>query len=390
MRLTVVFMVLAGLAPAIWSGRSFTALGQESTVYVCPMHPDVQSSTTGSCPKCKMKLVVQPPKAKQGSQGEVYVCSMHPEVQSSTPGNCPKCEMKLVVQAPKKKPDPQAEAYVCPMHLEVRSDRQGKCPKCDMALVPVDPPIPGNFNLVVESTPPAIKANQPLHLKFSVFNPKTREQVKEFAPLHEKLFHLFVVSQDMSEFQHIHPAFAKDGSFTIETVLPKPGHYKLYSDFHPAEGVPQVLQTAIVTAGYKSDLFGSEPRLTVDEQLTKAVDGMKIELTLEPGKVIAGKPVTLKYHLTDSRSGNPVRNLRPYLAAWGHTLILSEDQSDYVHSHPVEVIPEAKDPNQLQGGPDVTFEALLPRPGRYRVWSQFLRGELLTTVSFTIRSDVLR
>jgi hypothetical protein len=32
----------------------------ESTVYVCPMHPEVVSGTPGNCPKCGMKLVPKP------------------------------------------------------------------------------------------------------------------------------------------------------------------------------------------------------------------------------------------------------------------------------------------------------------------------------------------
>jgi len=31
-------------------------------------------------------------------EGVTYVCPMHPEVKSSTPGTCPKCNMKLVPQ----------------------------------------------------------------------------------------------------------------------------------------------------------------------------------------------------------------------------------------------------------------------------------------------------
>ena len=95
--------------------------------------------------------------------------------------------------------------------------------------------------------------------------------------------------------------------------------------------------------------------------------------------------MTLRYRLTDS-SGAPVRDLTPYLGAWGHTLILSEDQADYVHSHPLELVPEAS----ARGGPEVTFEALLPRPGLYRVWTQFVRGggEPITG-SFTVRARAL-
>lgn len=324
-------------------------------------------------------------------ESTVYVCPMHPEVQSSTPSNCPKCEMKLVVQAPpKEEPKEQADVYTCSMHLEIRAEKPGKCSKCGMALVPATPGIPLDFDLLLQSSPAAIKPGEKVRLRFQIYNPKSGARVKQFAIMHEQLFHLFVVSQDMSEFQHIHPTFESDGSFTIDTVLPQPGHYKIYSDFYPIEGAPQVLQRNLVTAGYKGDLFGSAPSLKPDSTLTKTVDGMVIDLKLDPAEPIAGKPMTLKYHLTDAKTGEPVRDLKPYLGAWGHTLILSEDQSDYVHSHPEELVPESQDVSKLKGGPDVTFGAWLPRPATYRLWSQFQRGGTLTTVSFTIQARMLR
>ncbi|KAA9340128.1 multicopper oxidase domain-containing protein [Adhaeribacter soli] len=36
---------------------------QQSTIYTCPMHPEVQSNKPGTCPKCGMALVRQKPKA---------------------------------------------------------------------------------------------------------------------------------------------------------------------------------------------------------------------------------------------------------------------------------------------------------------------------------------
>jgi hypothetical protein len=318
----------------------------------------------------------------------VYVCPMHPEVQASTPGKCPKCEMNLVVQdKPRTAPVQQADSYTCPMHPEIRIDKPGQCPKCGMALIPADPGVPEDFDLTVECSPPVIRAGQPLKLKFVIVNPKTRAPVKQFALMHEKLFHLFVVSQDLSEFQHIHPVLHSDGSFTIETALPREGVYKLYADFYPVDGTPQVLQRSLITAGYHGDLFSSGARINPGP-ITKSLDSTRIQLTLDPANPIAGKPVTLKYHLVDSNTGEPVKDLSPYLGAWGHTLILSEDQTDYVHSHPSEIVPESS--SALRGGPDITFETLLPRPGNYRVWTQFQRGDTLTTVSFDIRANVLR
>jgi len=368
LRVLTILIVSFLVAPLI-SDRT-TSGYQEATVYSCTMHPEVQSSTPGKCPKCGMKMVAQKPSASAGQTSTAN--------QTPAPGS-------RTLEAVK-----QLEEYTCTMHPDIRTTAPGTCPKCAMALVPVTPAIVDDFNLRFECSPKAPKPNEKIRLRFSVFNPKTGEQVKYFNITHDKLFHLFIVSQDMSEFQHIHPAFERDGSFTIETVLPIAGNYKIYSDFYPHEGAPQVLQQNITTAGYTRDLLAALPRLKADASLTRIADGTKIELKLEPQDIIAGQPVALKYHLTDARTGEPVRDLIPYLGAWGHTLILSEDQSDYVHSHPEEVVPDVPDKSKLRGGPDATFNAFFPKPGNYRIWSQFQRGETLTTVSFTVRAERLR
>ena len=312
------------------------------------------------------------------------------------------------------------DEFTCTMHPEVRTQGKGKCPKCAMDLVPVLPAIMDNFTLKVEAEPPAPRPNERLKLTFRVYNPKTGEAVKDFALLHEKLFHLFLISQDLTQFQHIHPAAYGDGSFSIETMLPRAGRYMIYCDFYPLEGSPQVLQQSITTLGYKSDLYSSTPKITPDVSLTKVCEGtkitrenaanvgvdhsllkarplneLKVELKLEPQQIIAGKPTLLRYQLSDAKTGEAIRDLAPYLGAYGHTLILSEDQTDYVHSHPNELPPDPFDPDipddvSLLGGPEVTFEAMFPRPGLYRIWTQFLRGDTITTVTFTVRADRLR
>src|SRR4029079_4568850 len=64
--------------------------GVVPVVYVCPMHPEVVSEESGSCPKCGMKLLAR------AAEETTYVCPMHPEVTSDEPDRCPKCGMKLL------------------------------------------------------------------------------------------------------------------------------------------------------------------------------------------------------------------------------------------------------------------------------------------------------
>lgn len=68
-------------------------------------------------------------------ESSLYTCPMHPEIQQQEPGNCPKCGMALEsMSAPATSAKTE---YTCPMHPEVVQDHPGSCPKCGMALEPV-------------------------------------------------------------------------------------------------------------------------------------------------------------------------------------------------------------------------------------------------------------
>jgi hypothetical protein len=277
--------------------------------------------------------------------------------------------------------------YTCLMHPEIHQAQEGVCPKCEMPLSTVQPSVRGAYRLDVVSSPPAPKAGEAVRLHFVVLHPETGARVRDYVLNHEKLFHLFIVSADMNEYQHIHPQLEPDGSFKVETTLPRAGLYKLHSDFFPTGGTLQVLHRELATAGYRTASHTKSPAraaLVADTSFTKTVDGMKISLDWG-GELVAGSFVRLKYALTDAGTGAPVRDLEPYLGAWGHTLILNADQSDYLHSHPTATLPEGVPRATLRGGPEVEFGAMFPAAGLYRIWTQFQRGGRVATVSFTVR-----
>ena len=101
-----------------------------------------------------------------------------------------------------------------------------------------------------------------------------------------------------------------------------------------------------------------------------------------------------------AKTGRPITDLQPYLGAFGHTLIMSEDMQEYVHSHPLDIenfdpeagprpfmLPPDVDPETLRGGPEVVFEGLVPKAGRYRAWTQFRRNNKIYTFAFTFAAD---
>jgi hypothetical protein len=94
--------------------------------------------------------------------------------------------------------------YVCPMDKDVSSNAPGFCPKCGMKLVEgVKDLIEFPIHLTVE--PPVIKPGEDAVMNFGIVNPQTLKPVRDFEIVHEKLYHIFVVSQDLKFFLHTHP-----------------------------------------------------------------------------------------------------------------------------------------------------------------------------------------
>jgi hypothetical protein len=208
-----------------------------------------------------------------------------------------------------------------------------------------------------------------------------RAVVHDFIEVHEKPLHLFVLSHDLEHYDHVHPQQRADGSYEVDVIFPRPGFYKLYADFLPLGATPQVIPVTIATARFGGTLASQRAQLVPDETFTKTAGGMRVRLTLPADGLVAGRDEKLQYHVVDAATGTPIGDLEPYLAAYGHTLVISEDTLHYVHAHPLEVPDKGV---TARGGPDLTFKAMLPKPGRYRVWTQLKRRGVVSTVSFTV------
>jgi hypothetical protein len=285
-------------------------------------------------------------------------------------------------QAPAASSDDET-AYMCPMHPDYTSEQSGTCPRCGMRLVLATPFDMRDERLEFQTIPPLAKAGTPVTLLFNVLRPASNEQVTQFELVHDRLYHVFVISQDMTQYFHIHPQQRPDGRWAVDVTLPVPGYYTVLSDFLPKGGSPQFIARPLVTAGVTADIIHAGAHLEPDRNLTKTVDDMTAHVAYEPQPFVAGQYGHLTFHLTDTATGAPIHDLQTYLGAFAHTLIMSEDMVDYVHSHPIDALPPDANLEQLRGGPDVTVEGLIPKPGRYRAWTQFRRHGTVHTFVYT-------
>lgn len=259
--------------------------------------------------------------------------------------------------------------FVCPMDPDIRSKGPGKCSRCGMALV-AGIPDQAEYPVDLKTTPRAIKPGSKVKLAFTIRDPKSGQPVKDFEIVHEKLFHMFIVSQDLKYFVHDHPEKGDDAVFRYDAVFPKPGMYRVLSDFYPKGSVPQLIANTLIVPGAP---ISAGAKLDEDLRPQKS-ENTTAELRMEPPQPIAGAKTLMFFKLT------PGDGLEQYLGAWGHMMAASSDLIDMIHTHPF----------LADGGPNVQFNMIFPRPGVYRVWVQFQRKGVVNTMAFNIPVSELK
>ena len=262
--------------------------------------------------------------------------------------------------------------YWCPMHPDVRRDRAGVCPRCSMTLVAVRADDTGAGTLDVDIVPRAFKSGQAVRIAIVARSPRD-ERIGAFEVIHERPFHLFIVSDDLEVFAHEHPVPDCDGTLSLDWTFPRPGFYRLVADFVPAGAAPQLLGRVVATSDTTRSIDAGIPAPAVD--LAAKVAG-STTVAFDATGATAGQPSRLVLRFTDTTTGLPVKDLEPWLGAAAHVVVARPGLTDVSHLHPAD-----------QNDGLVALDALFPVAGVYRLWAQFQRGGIVQTVSFTLRVD---
>ena len=269
----------------------------------------------------------------------------------------------FIAQAPvPTPPDPSTQlVWVCPMDKDIRSLEAGTCPRCGMKLA-TDIPDPAEYHMTLTVTPRAPEPQKPAHLSFNIHDPWKNNRVTKFTVVHEKLFHAFIVSEDLEFFVHDHP-YWKDNSFQYDTRFPKAGMYRILGDFYPEAATPQLIAKSIIVPGEPP----ATPTLRKDYG-PRDGENLKVELATVPPQPISGQNTQLRFQLSTAEG------LEKYLGAWGHMLAASDDLIDMMHAHPFIA----------DGSEQIQFNLTFPRSRPYRVWVQFQRNGVVNTVHFDV------
>jgi hypothetical protein len=190
------------------------------------------------------------------------------------------------------------------------------------------------------------------------------QTVRDFEPEQGKLLHLIVVRTDFTGYQHLHPVLGRDGTFSVQLDTPRAGRYRAIADF-VVDGRKYVVGTTLTTSGRAADRPLPAPTLRA------RTDGYEVELQ-RPAVLEAGQESQLTFRIT--RNGRPVRDLEPYLGAYGHLVALHAPELAYSHVHPA---------GEDRAAGVITFDTELDRSGSYRLFLQFQTHGRVHTAAFT-------
>ncbi|MET8973980.1 hypothetical protein ABZX85_00010 [Streptomyces sp. NPDC004539] len=222
----------------------------------------------------------------------------------------------------------------------------------------------GGYSLDLATT--ALVADRAGEVRFTVRG-KDGAPVTSYRVEHEKELHLIVASRDLTEYRHLHPTRAADGTWSAPVTLEEAGSYRVFADFTPAGAAKNLtLGSDLTVTGAYAARQAPEPVREV------TVDGYTVRLD---GELVAGKGSELGF--TVSRAGRPVA-LEPYLGANGHLVALRTGDLAYLHVHPHD---------DKAGATKVAFTADVPSTGSYRLFLDFKADGKVRTAAFTAGTD---
>lgn len=232
--------------------------------------------------------------------------------------------------------------------------------------------------------PDNILPGQPVTMSFQLYDASSGNPAPPLLKLYDKLAHLVIVDNELAYYSHVHPEQV-GGKLTIQSSFPKPGRYHLYLNVHPIGATEQQFAYFIDVGGSS----GGTSTQAVDSQLNKTFGEYQVSLsssTLRAADMTNGRQ-KLSFTFKDKDS-QPVTTLKPYLAAFGHLVMINQQTYDYIHVHPADTRTPA--PND-SAGPSVEFQPLglygPIKPGTYRLFGQFNPDNSLILTEYTVKVE---
>lgn len=239
------------------------------------------------------------------------------------------------------------------------------------------------------------------------------------APDHGKMMHLFLVRlPGMDAFAHLHPVQSDSLIFNTEVPALPSGRYRLFGDLTFENGLSLTVTNTLdlpdakgaVTPSDSDDAWTLSPSIAriAPGAVASLGDGYTMTWSGDATPLAANRTTDLRFVVRDAKGA--VAQLQPYLGMAAHAVILRDDQSVFIHLHPMgtvapisqrvfalrdrgdttstgrlraDSLAAATLPVMSMSG-ELTFPYEFPKPGRYRVWVQVRPDRRVLTGAFDV------
>jgi hypothetical protein len=209
-----------------------------------------------------------------------------------------------------------------------------------------------------------------------------------------KFMHMIVVSDDLTDFQHVHPTLLPNGHFAIEVHLAHPQEaYHIYLDGLPHGNGRNVFRFDVPSSSETS------ATLRYLHPAGPSVDVGPYRVTIDPTSVPLREIATIEVRIL--KNGQPARDLHPYLGVMSHGVLIGTKDLAYMHAHGMTsemldmasgagdcgdsmMIAMAPMPPNLNIGSRFEFQILAPSSQAYDLWIQFVGEKTLYTAPLLI------
>jgi Cu+-exporting ATPase len=250
-----------------------------------------------------------------------------------------------------------------------------------------------NVIVDLEARPAEIKAGIPATILFTVKDTDGKP-IQDLTVTHERLLHVIIAGEDFSVFGHIHPEdfgpitpeMRKSAEFPVRFIFPKAGRYLI--------AVDSAVKDVSFSEHFTLDVAG-EPRMgqyKKDLSRKKLFGDYEVTLSSEPGRIVAGKEVTLRYLI--KKEEGPVKDLKPYLSAPMHLSIIQADLNNFIHTH--GELPGTEAGRHMAGhrhmhmtvpekfGPVIDAHVVFPARGLYQIFGEIKHQGRVIVTSFMV------
>jgi hypothetical protein len=212
----------------------------------------------------------------------------------------------------------------------------------------------------LQTDPIFVEAGKDVEIILTIKNEQD-QIVKDLPNTADKLLHIAVVTQDLSELSDLALKLESDDTFRVHHTFPDGGRYTFFVDLMTPDGRVTTQTIGFGVAGNEKP----KQELKADKVLKKSVEGMTVTVRPE-GELTAGKPLQMSYVVVDSTDitfGNKKR---------AKFVIVSEEAKEIIR-------PTAISDNGYSQ--IVSF----PKGGFYKIWVQIDLGVKTISVPFIVK-----